>query len=276
MAYEGKYNGGDGGTMAIYFECANCRAKLKVRNESRRKAYCPKCEKLTLIPAADQSTADSPPSSRIPRQTPEPITAISENPLPEDAPPFANANVDDAPPRRQWRLSREEERDDGATVERHGKPRPKRRRLWPWIVGGLGVFVVLVVVAVVMVVSAAGARMNVAKASAAKYFEAYSQKDWDKAMTLYSVEFFGKTPKEQWRQTLPALADKLGAYQGSQLVGWRYVADTRGNFLVLTYNVQYVSGPATETFTFGGTANGEQMPIFGHHINSPALLAPKK
>jgi len=126
----------------------------------------------------------------------------------------------------------------------------------------------------------AGARKQAAEATAGKYFQALSQKDWDMAVSMYAPDFFQKMPKEKWRESLASLAEKLGEYQGHRLQGWSSQSHvgTGGSrqVTVLTYQVQYAKGEATEVLTFFGTGDGEELKIVGHQINSPLLLAPSK
>ena len=126
----------------------------------------------------------------------------------------------------------------------------------------------------------AGASKQAAEATASKYFQALSQKDWDTAVSLYAPEFFEKTPKKQWREMLANLGEKLGEYQSHQLQNWQYQSHTgtggSRRVTVLTYRVRYAKGEATEVFTFLGGGDGEQLQIAGHQITSPALLAPSK
>jgi hypothetical protein len=135
------------------------------------------------------------------------------------------------------------------------------------------------VVAIVLAARGASAGKQAGEATAGKYFQAVSQKDWDTAMSLYAPLFFEKSPKKQWRAVLANLAEKLGDYQSHQLKDWQYRSYTGTNgsqrVMILTYQVRYTKAEATETLTFSGGGNGE-LQIVGHHIDSPALLASTK
>jgi hypothetical protein len=135
------------------------------------------------------------------------------------------------------------------------------------------------VVALVMAARGVSAGKQAGEATAGKYFQAVSQKDWDTVMSLYSPLFFEKLSKKQWRDTLATLAKRLGDYQSHQLKEWEYRRTSGPNgsqrVMILTYQVRYTKAEATETLTFSGGSDGE-LQIVGHRINSPALLASTK
>jgi hypothetical protein len=228
----------------MQIQCSSCQCKLWINEGSRgKRARCPKCNGLTVIPLDELA-----PQAKEKEN-------VAERPL--GRPPLRTK--DDA---------------DDEFVEDRPRQRPKRRKSkLPWILAGVGALAVIgIIVAIVLIFfSDVGAGLQMAKATTAKYFQAYSQNDWDTALALYSPEFFQQTPKDQWRGQLPLVAAKLGDYQGHQLVGWRYMMGKNGN-LVLNYQVNYTRGQANETFTFLGNGDGKQILISGHQIHSPALL----
>jgi hypothetical protein len=123
-----------------------------------------------------------------------------------------------------------------------------------------------------------GANKEAAEATAAKLYQACSQKDWDSVLKLYSPEFYQKTNREQWRGMILGLNEKLGDYKAHQLKNWQFrtFAGVGGSSqtIVLTYQVQYANGEATETLTFVGSGGEKTLKISGHQITSPALLMP--
>ena len=124
----------------------------------------------------------------------------------------------------------------------------------------------------------AGASKQAAEATAAKLYQASSQKDWDAVLELYSPEFYKKTSRQQSRDMILGVHEKLGDYTGHQLTNWNYqtYAGTGGRIqtVVLIYQVSYAKGEATETLTFVGTGDEKTLKITGHQISSPALQMP--
>jgi hypothetical protein len=113
-----------------------------------------------------------------------------------------------------------------------------------------------------------------------KYFAAISQQDLDKAVELYSNEFFTVIPKDKWRNLLSTFTSKLGKHISHNQIDWKYTSkvgtDGSSQITVLIYKVRYENGEATETFSFLGNGESGQWKITGHQINSPLLLETDK
>lgn len=194
---------------------------------------------------------------------------------PEGADEDANAQTTARPRRSRRKDSRaEENRDDDFDERPPRRRRRKRTRLWLLLVG-IFTAIVLIFVGLAAVFWGSGASLADAQATADDYYRAIAKKDWDAAVSLYSPDFFRKTPEDQWRRLMPRLSEKLGAYQSHALVGWRIFAGTGGSRTVLNYQVRYANGVASETMTFVGTRAGKHLLIYAHQVNSPALLGLK-
>src|SRR5262245_41224257 len=118
--------------MAIFLECPNCRTKLKVGDEARGKLVrCSKCQVTTLIPN------DAPVAGSAANEAPAPIDLLAPDAnlaVREHAPLLRPLDHDEPPPRR--RANRDAYWDEHEPDESPiAKPR-RRRRLWPWILGG--------------------------------------------------------------------------------------------------------------------------------------------
>ena len=202
-------------------------------------------------------------------------TAVARSPM---RPPIPRTSEwlddDEAPARSKSRRSTRRTLDDDDFEDRPSKRHKRHKSRWGWILAAVLGGITVIVAALVAVFWGSAASLDDAKQTAEDYYRAVRQKNWDGAMSFYAPEFFGKTPKGQWRQALPRLVEKLGDYRNHTLVGWRYFAGAGGSQIVLNYQVQYAKGPATETLSFLGTGQGKPMLIFGHQINSPALLLP--
>ena len=261
--------------------CNNCQTKLKVRAEFQGKRIsCPRCKGVMSTTAAnetDRVRALPPPlkPATMSSETPLELVPVSRQQLDDDA-SLAWPDEEDSPRRHKKSRSEADDFDDTASRGRSKKKRSMSLTKLFLIFGSIGfVVVALIIGTIAYFIYGASANTRLAQETVDKYYQAYTQKNWESALSFYSPEFFAKTPKEQWLQTLPVVRDRLGSYQSSQQTGWRYQADANGGFIALSFQVAYEKGQATETFTLRSTADG-RMVIVGHTINSPALLAPNK
>jgi len=114
-----------------------------------------------------------------------------------------------------------------------------------------------------------------AEALARDLFEAVKTKNYDKALTFYSVKFFEKGSREDWRQTLHNVNRKLGDLQSYELAKWdiqkRIGVWESGTRYQLQYNVTYSKYPATEMVVVVKPLLVGDMRIVGHYINSVGL-----
>ncbi len=110
----------------------------------------------------------------------------------------------------------------------------------------------------------------------ARHFQAVATNGYDSAMGDYGAQFFQKTTKDEWSQTLARLSGRLGAFQGYSVGGWQVFKNAgtfgAGTTVSLKCQVTYAKYPATESFTlFKGTSDSDYK-IVGHSINSDGLL----
>jgi hypothetical protein len=108
------------------------------------------------------------------------------------------------------------------------------------------------------------------------YYEAIQAKHFEKALTFYAPEFYERTSREEWLQTLSDLNSKLGDLQTYQMSGYRIEAGVgaglTGAFLVMQYRVTYSKYPADETVTLIRSGPSNEMRILSHQIASQGLL----
>ena len=130
-------------------------------------------------------------------------------------------------------------------------------------------------VAVALVaVSACGFRAarQDAETLAATYFQAAQAKDLDKIMGLYWPNFFQATTRDDWKQTLLGVWDKLGVPGDFELQGWRAETGVTGGgtHIELVYSLTYEKYPAVETLTIF-KSRGE-VRFLGHDIKSQGFM----
>jgi len=132
-----------------------------------------------------------------------------------------------------------------------------------------------VAVAVAVVCSGCGlpATKRAAEQQASKLYDSLAADNFDRALEVYSPQFFTKVDRQKWRQILRGLSDTLGAYKSRRLINWNvrkhlYSGGWR-TITTLTYRVKYAKAEATETLVFVGA---ELPKILAHRISSPALM----
>jgi len=107
-------------------------------------------------------------------------------------------------------------------------------------------------------------------------FNAVNSRDFDKALTYYSSDFFETTSREDWSQALNGINKKLGDLEKYKLTNWqgRKSAGSKGNgsWVTLTYEVTYSKYTAKETFYLYKPLVGGQFEIDNHEVISLGLF----
>lgn len=115
--------------------------------------------------------------------------------------------------------------------------------------------------------------MDAAEQSANVLYHTVATGDMDAVMDLYSDRFYQETSREEWHRILRGVHDRLGDYQGHELVNWKIwtgvSTEVTGTPTTLVYNVQYSKYDATEQLVFLATNPPK---LVGHHFNSKGLL----
>jgi hypothetical protein len=122
----------------------------------------------------------------------------------------------------------------------------------------------------------AGDKEAKARAVAEGYFQAFKEKDWDRATTFYAKRFFETRSPEVWKKDLQLITQRLGTLQTYRLKSWKWRTDfippDGGTHVTLTYEVRYSKHAATETFTvFKPFARGEYR-IRSHSLASEGFI----
>src|SRR6266849_1071283 len=86
----------------------------------------------------------------------------------------------------------------------------------------------------------------------ARHFQAVATNGYDSAIGDYSAQFFQKTTKDEWSETLARLNGKLGGFQGYSVDGWRVfkIASTSGAGTTLSLHCLFIFNGSATTESF--------------------------
>lgn len=103
------------------------------------------------------------------------------------------------------------------------------------------------------------------------FYDLLKTKNFDGALDLYAPEFFQSRPRDEWKQHLQTIQQKLGDLQSFELK--RQQADLRysGKFFIYEYRVVYVNETSWETVTFFVPVAGGEVKVFGHQIKAKGI-----
>jgi hypothetical protein len=114
------------------------------------------------------------------------------------------------------------------------------------------------------------------EALAEQYFAAAKQGETASILAMYDDAFYKATPGTKWRETYGRIRTKLGKPQTHTLTTWNVNSmsgtSDSGQYVTLTYQVQYDAGTGTETFAVFIPATTGKAGIHAHNFNSDALL----
>jgi len=113
------------------------------------------------------------------------------------------------------------------------------------------------------------------EALAEQYFAAAKQGETDSILAMYDDGFYKVTSRTQWRETYGRIQTRLGKPQAHTLSNWNVNSMTgtaeSGQYVTLTYQVQYDAGTGAETIVvFIPSATGKAG-IHAHNFSSDAL-----
>jgi len=111
---------------------------------------------------------------------------------------------------------------------------------------------------------------DVSKLSTA-LFTALQHKDYQKALTFYSDEFFGIMPPKAWVDKLKDNNIKLGDLVKVKLKSETASTIFSGRRFIFIYTNQYQNGLAKETVIFFQKINTEEIKVHSHKIESSKL-----
>lgn len=111
---------------------------------------------------------------------------------------------------------------------------------------------------------------DVSKQSA-ELFTAIQNKDYDKALTFYSKDFFSMMPPNAWIEHLKDINSKLGDLQEIKLKSKTASTIFSGKRFIFIYTNRYKNGLAKETVVFFQNIKKQETKIHSHKIESPLL-----
>jgi hypothetical protein len=110
---------------------------------------------------------------------------------------------------------------------------------------------------------------------AKEFFEALKSSNLDKAMDMYSEDFFNRFPKETWRQKLQRLNTELGPIKAYSFRNKQADSRFSGKFYIYQYDTIHESGGeekrAKHTITFIQPVNSADIKLVGHMIKAPGF-----
>jgi hypothetical protein len=134
-------------------------------------------------------------------------------------------------------------------------------------------------VIIVLLLLSAGCSQHASVSSvdplAKEFFEALKNGNIDKAMAMYSDDFFERFPKESWRQKLQRLTTELGPIKAYSFRNKQADSRFSGKFYIYQYDTIHESGGkekrAKHTITFIQPVNSAEIKLVGHMIKAPGF-----
>ena len=111
--------------------------------------------------------------------------------------------------------------------------------------------------------------IELAKPVIDSYFTALKQKDFDKALSFYSPQFFKTTPRKEWKSALKKIISKLGTLQSYELV-YSHSQPYYGTsvLILLDYKVKYSKYTSKESFSLVKSLGSNKIKILNHIVSS--------
>ncbi len=104
-----------------------------------------------------------------------------------------------------------------------------------------------------------------------EFFTAIQDKNYDKALTFYSDDFFNLQTPEDWRAHLQEIQEKLGGLQKVKLKLQQTNTVLSGRRFIFIFTNQYEKARSKETVIFFQQVRSDDIKIQVHKIESEAL-----
>lgn len=108
------------------------------------------------------------------------------------------------------------------------------------------------------------------------HYQAISTNGYNSLLSNYGSQFFAKTKREEWAQTLKLLGTKLGSFQSHRITEWNVQKGTSAGgfetYVKIAVQSTYSKYPAQEHFTLFKGPKDKDFKIIGHDIRSDGLL----
>ena len=110
---------------------------------------------------------------------------------------------------------------------------------------------------------------------AKEYFEALQAGDLEKAMSMYSEDFFTRFPRETWREKLQRLITGLGPIKSYSFRNKQADSRYSGKFYIYQYDTIHQRDDkeqrAKHTITFIQPVDNADIKLVGHRIIAPGF-----
>lgn len=141
-------------------------------------------------------------------------------------------------------------------------------------------FILLILVFILTTIFITGCNVNAGKTAAQgvvkTYFNLLHDKNYEKALELYSPLFYEVTTREEWLSTMKRINEKLGDLKSINLSEWKVTKSANisnsGTYYTLKYNVEYSKFSSVEEITLFKPIGEKNIKIVGHNINSEGFL----
>lgn len=109
-----------------------------------------------------------------------------------------------------------------------------------------------------------------------EYFEALKNGDLDKALSMYSDEFYKQVSRQAWKEKLQRLTKELGPIKAYSFRNKQADSRFSGEFYIYQYDTIHSAADGTEkrakhTITFIQRVNSDKIKIAGHMIKAPGF-----
>ena len=107
---------------------------------------------------------------------------------------------------------------------------------------------------------------------AEEYLVAVKARDYDKAFTMVSDEFFSHRPKDSWMEYYQAISDHMGPVISVKLKRKHVDSRLTGQFYMYQFSIKHENGFTKEMVTFIQKINSDEpLKVLAHKIDSSKL-----
>jgi hypothetical protein len=134
-----------------------------------------------------------------------------------------------------------------------------------------GVLICLILSTMVMACSMKDSGVEQVKAMSEELYAALKQQDYDKALSLYSDDFFAMHPRDNWKAFLGEVHEKLGNLKRFRVDESQVDTIFSGRRFLYVFVVEYERGNTTDTVVFKKKVDEDEIRIVQHQVESSQL-----